>query len=92
MIVNVNPHDTSFEENSHVMKFSAVAKDITTLRQPLAPPAPAPSKMRKESIVIINDDDEEVEIMVEGTSERPIPAMLLPLFVHGGRYLIFGRF
>ncbi|KAG1172817.1 hypothetical protein G6F70_006215 [Rhizopus microsporus] len=33
IIVNFNPFDTSFDENSHVMKFSAVAKDVTTIRQ-----------------------------------------------------------
>ncbi|CEP17237.1 hypothetical protein [Parasitella parasitica] len=33
IIVNVNPHDTGYDENSHVMKFAAVAKDITTWKQ-----------------------------------------------------------
>ncbi|RCI03992.1 hypothetical protein CU098_003643, partial [Rhizopus stolonifer] len=33
IIVNVNPFDTGFDENNHVMKFSAVAKDVTTLKQ-----------------------------------------------------------
>ncbi|KAM0786363.1 hypothetical protein ACM66B_001833 [Microbotryomycetes sp. NB124-2] len=32
MIVNVNPWDTSFDENSHVMKFSAVAKGVMTIK------------------------------------------------------------
>lgn len=30
MIVNVNPYDTGFDENSHVMKFSALAREVTT--------------------------------------------------------------
>ena len=30
MIVNVNPYDTGFEENSNVMKFAAIAREITT--------------------------------------------------------------
>ena len=30
MIVNVNPYDTGFEENSNVMKFAALAKEVTT--------------------------------------------------------------
>lgn len=30
MIVNVNPYDTGFEENSNVMKFAALARDVTT--------------------------------------------------------------
>ncbi|KAG1082262.1 hypothetical protein G6F42_022641 [Rhizopus arrhizus] len=33
IIVNVNPYDTGFDENNHVMRFAAVAKDVTTLRQ-----------------------------------------------------------
>ncbi|KAF9786058.1 P-loop containing nucleoside triphosphate hydrolase protein [Thelephora terrestris] len=38
MIVNVNPYDTGFDENSHVMKFAALAREVTTTRKP-APPA-----------------------------------------------------
>ncbi|CEQ43112.1 SPOSA6832_05009 [Sporobolomyces salmonicolor] len=44
MIVNINPFDTGFDENSHVMKFSAVAKGIMTLKKEpavLAAAAPA---------------------------------------------------
>ncbi|KAG8890684.1 hypothetical protein FRB98_006188 [Tulasnella sp. 332] len=35
MIVNVNPYDTGFDENSHVMKFSALAKGVTTNVAPI---------------------------------------------------------
>ncbi|KIK26563.1 hypothetical protein PISMIDRAFT_8906 [Pisolithus microcarpus 441] len=31
MIVNVNPYDTGFEEISHVMKFSALAREVSTV-------------------------------------------------------------
>ncbi|KAF8139970.1 kinesin-domain-containing protein [Boletus edulis] len=31
MIVNVNPYDTGFDENSHVMKFSALAREVSTV-------------------------------------------------------------
>lgn len=37
MIVNVNPYDTGFDENSQVMKFSAIAREVTTV---LTRPAP----------------------------------------------------
>lgn len=39
MIVNVNPYDTGFDENSHVMKFSALAREVktTTQKRPLPP-------------------------------------------------------
>ncbi|KAK7694279.1 hypothetical protein QCA50_001460 [Cerrena zonata] len=30
MIVNVNPYDTGYDENSHVMKFAALAKEVVT--------------------------------------------------------------
>jgi hypothetical protein len=30
MIVNVNPYDTGYDENSHVMKFAALAKEVYT--------------------------------------------------------------
>ncbi|KAI5478637.1 kinesin family member 20/23 [Pseudohyphozyma bogoriensis] len=33
MIVNVNPYETGFDENSHVMKFSAVAKGVKTVTE-----------------------------------------------------------
>ncbi|KAF9269962.1 kinesin-domain-containing protein [Marasmius fiardii PR-910] len=36
MIVNVNPYDTGYDENSHVMKFSALAREV------YVNPAPAP--------------------------------------------------
>lgn len=36
MIVNVNPYDTGYDENSHVMKFAALAREVTIT------PAPAP--------------------------------------------------
>ncbi|KAG9102179.1 hypothetical protein FS749_013382 [Ceratobasidium sp. UAMH 11750] len=45
MIVNVNPYDTGFDENSHVMKFSALARDVatTTTRAVTRPPPAAKS-------------------------------------------------
>lgn len=30
MIVNVNPYDTGYDENSHVMKFAALAREVYT--------------------------------------------------------------
>ncbi|PCH33338.1 kinesin-domain-containing protein [Wolfiporia cocos MD-104 SS10] len=30
MIVNVNPYDTGFDENSHVMRFAALAREVST--------------------------------------------------------------
>jgi kinesin family protein 20 len=36
MIVNVNPYDTGYDENSHVMKFAALAREVYIT------PTPAP--------------------------------------------------
>lgn len=33
MIVNANPYDTGFDENNHVMRFSAVAKEVQIVRE-----------------------------------------------------------
>jgi kinesin family member 20 len=51
MIVNVNPYDTGYDENSHVMKFAALAKEVYTT--PMAAPlyrAPSPTKLPIASI------------------------------------------
>jgi kinesin family protein 20 len=36
MIVNVNPYDTGFDENAHVMKFAALAREVYTTPVPAA--------------------------------------------------------
>ncbi|TFK93524.1 kinesin-domain-containing protein [Polyporus arcularius HHB13444] len=43
MIVNVNPYDTGFDENVHVMKFAALAREVCTnpaATVPRVPPSP----------------------------------------------------
>lgn len=59
MIVNVNPYDTGFDENSHVMKFAALAREVTTTRKPAppakkgsAPPASRPSEQRRRKVTV----------------------------------------
>ncbi|KAL5640684.1 hypothetical protein ACGC1H_001237 [Rhizoctonia solani] len=44
MIVNVNPYDTGFDENSHVMRFSSLAREVATTTQRALPPRPPPAK------------------------------------------------
>ncbi len=48
MIVNVNPYDTGFDENSHVMRFAALAKEVTTA--PIATPVNAKIKENPKQI------------------------------------------
>lgn len=47
MIVNVNPYDTGYDENSHVMKFSALAREVyvTPAPAPMQRVPPTPSKL-----------------------------------------------
>lgn len=42
MIVNANPSETGFDENMHVMKFSAVASEVATTRERTPTPVAAP--------------------------------------------------
>ncbi|CDW97804.1 hypothetical protein [Sporisorium scitamineum] len=73
MIVNANPYDTGFDENSHVMKFSAIAKEVSVPRPmgpvtkmlPLLPPhkeerasASRPLPKSKSSIDMSTSDSE----------------------------------
>ncbi|ORX62741.1 kinesin-domain-containing protein [Hesseltinella vesiculosa] len=37
IIVNINPFDTGYEENCHVMRFAAIAKEVTTTQRELTP-------------------------------------------------------
>ncbi|KZT06295.1 kinesin-domain-containing protein [Laetiporus sulphureus 93-53] len=41
MILNVNPYDTGYDENSHVMKFAALAREVCTVA-PTATSRPLP--------------------------------------------------
>ncbi|GAA6003651.1 hypothetical protein JCM10207_003528 [Rhodosporidiobolus poonsookiae] len=54
MIVNINPYSTSFDENSHVMKFSAVARGVMTVQRNgnalVLPPPAAPAKQAEEVV------------------------------------------
>lgn len=79
MIVNVNPCDTGFDENSHVMKFSAVASEVVTVRedphrhpfdffqsQVIKPSAIEPPMMDEPSFLL---EDEEGEELMENEGE-----------------------
>ncbi|KAG8985044.1 hypothetical protein FRB90_004979 [Tulasnella sp. 427] len=79
MVVNVNPYDTGFDENSHVMKFAALAREVTTnVTQTKAPagvvvappPLPKPSPKlpparRTVSIVVEPKDGPSKETLWE---------------------------
>ncbi|KAJ3513053.1 hypothetical protein NLJ89_g3159 [Agrocybe chaxingu] len=54
MIVNVNPYDTGYDENSHVMKFAALAREVytTPAQAPVqrVPAAVGPGKLHGNKI------------------------------------------
>ncbi|EGO05186.1 hypothetical protein SERLA73DRAFT_157806 [Serpula lacrymans var. lacrymans S7.3] len=51
MIVNVNPYDTGFDENSHVMKFSALTREVyTTMNNAPIPRIPASPTKRSAAV------------------------------------------
>lgn len=69
MIVNVNPFDTGFEENNHVMRFSAVAKDITTHRSVVPTLTPVPKRIQvPPARASIAGFDETMDLTIEGLS------------------------
>lgn len=92
MIVNVNPYETGFDENSHVMKFSAVAKGVMTVKRGpdavvAAAPVPVPAQLKHPTEVKKNAEQrivrlslveggEEEEIIYEGALHRQCPGAL----------------
>ncbi|KAK4705272.1 kinesin family member 20, partial [Phenoliferia sp. Uapishka_3] len=64
LIVNVNPYETSFDENKEVMKFAAVANSVMTTKE--NKPAPTPAKeVRVVRLSIVEGGDEEDVIYEE---------------------------
>lgn len=65
MIVNVNPYDTGYDENSHVMKFSALAREVQIANAPapvhkvssIGPGKLQGQKFKDLSPLTINDPD-----------------------------------
>ncbi|SGZ31825.1 BQ5605_C042g12013 [Microbotryum silenes-dioicae] len=77
MIVNVNPYETSFDENSHVMKFSAVAKGVMTIKndKPVAVPSTtvALTPQQKEPRIVrvsMYEGAEEEDVIYEEEEEE----------------------
>ncbi|KAL6299650.1 P-loop containing nucleoside triphosphate hydrolase protein [Sparassis latifolia] len=57
MIVNVNPYDTGFDENSHVMRFAALAREVCTAPATTIPRVvPTGSRDRPELLRARNTD------------------------------------
>ncbi|KAI7958370.1 hypothetical protein MJO29_006587 [Puccinia striiformis f. sp. tritici] len=78
MIINVNPCDTGFDENSHVMKFSAVASEVVTVREEHHRPyallqdqvkTPVEPPVVDETSFILEDEDNDEEFENEDGDE-----------------------
>lgn len=80
MIVNVNPYSTSFDENSHVMKFSAVAKGVMTIKNNVPTPvvlspveAPVAEEKEEPETPVRRKESRVVRLsMIEGGEEEDV--------------------
>lgn len=67
MIVNVDPHATSYDETKQVMKFAAVASGVMTIRNNVPVPVLAPATRVARGAVVVRaslapgEEEEEVE-------------------------------
>lgn len=80
MIVNINPYETGFDENSHVMKFSAVAKSVMTLRRGpdnvVVAPGPGPAA---EAIAPVEEEEGK-----DSKAKKKEPRVVRVSLVDGG--------
>jgi len=78
MIVNVNPFDTGFDENSQVMKFSAIAREVST-----AVAKPSNNEHRTVRLSLADESyDALFDILeeVDSEDEQPINPLVDSLF------------
>lgn len=75
MVVNVNPYETGFDENSHVMKFSAVAKGVMTVKR--GPDAVAADLMTLPSVPSLPIDFKIPEIKKAKPEPRLVRVSLI---------------
>jgi kinesin family protein 20 len=71
MIVHVNPYDTGFDENSHVMRFSAIAREIQTNAQMPTVKSGFPSLKRQ-----ISTQFSALKNAVGGTPHASVPSRM----------------
>ena len=81
MIVNVNPYDTGFDENVHVMKFAALAREVCTVPATNAarvPPSPSKAKANgtRLSAAPVGPHRRKVTISFGGTGRKASEAHL----------------
>ncbi|KAF7978877.1 hypothetical protein HWV62_44367 [Athelia sp. TMB] len=95
MIVNVNPHDTGFDENAHVMRFAALAREVLTtpaaapVVRPVARASAVPRRVtissaagpgRKASEAHLDVLEEDAEHEDDASDDEPINPLVDALF------------
>ena len=92
MIVNVNPYDTGYDENSHVMKFAALAREVYINPTPAplqrVPTLPAPSgkgqmSMRPPKELAVAPYRRKVTISTGGVGDRKFSETILEVLEGG---------
>jgi kinesin family member 20 len=91
MIVNVNPYDTGFDENSHVMKFAALAREVYTLKGAQRDPSPTKpvlgsvSNAKKRELEVahpslVNSKTTKRKVTIEGRDKGRKTETVLEIF------------
>src|SRR5262245_24781449 len=88
MIVNVNPYDTGYDENSHVMKFAALAREVCTTSTPARVPSPtkfklaSTSKLKPEVVSqsFTNSKTTKRKVTIEGSNKGRKSEAILEVF------------
>ena len=72
MIININPYDTGFDENSNVMKFAALAREVSTAAptQRVPPTGRATPLGKMASIQSIGSHHRKVLLSTYGRGDR----------------------
>lgn len=81
MIVNVNPYDTGMEENSHVMKFASVARQVVTLKS--SPPTPVAKSKPTPALPEAVPEQEPALIKEEHAQQSQPPDSIADITVEG---------
>jgi hypothetical protein len=72
LIVNVNPYDTGFDENSQVMKFSAIAREVSTVTSKTR----SAERRRTVRLSLADESYDALFDILEGTMEQIRPLSL----------------
>ncbi|KAH8086663.1 P-loop containing nucleoside triphosphate hydrolase protein [Cristinia sonorae] len=69
MILNINPYDTGYDENSHVMKFAALAREVATTA-PTAIPRPLPKATSSKAKGPAASHTRKVTLSIGGSGKK----------------------